>query len=126
MAATKFDLTGTAKIEQGSSYKTRLYLSSATLDFTGSTSRGQIKKKYSDTAILAAFTATNGANPIDPDPAKRFWVDLTLTPTQTSAIPVDAASNYKKKSVLYCYDVEIELVGGTVIRLIEGTVEVTR
>lgn len=118
MAAT-LDLTGKYRIEQGADYTMRLRPSSLTLNFTGSTARAQIRKKFSDLAILATFTATNGTD------GTGFYIDLALTDDKTAAIPVNSASSAAKRSTLYCYDVEIVLSDGLVIRLIEGQVEVS-
>lgn len=110
MAATNHPIL----IEQGTTFKLRIRPSSLTLDFTGSTGRGQIRKKYSSPTALATFAVTTGVD------ATGFYIDYLLTPTDTSAIPVESASDYKKKNSIYCYDLELVMADGRVIRMLEG------
>ena len=114
MAASVYNI----KIEQGTTYSLRLRLTSTTLNFIGATTSGQIRKTYSDPTILASFTCTPGTD-ITGD-----YVDIQLTPVQTSAIPVASAKDYKFKSTFYTYDVEIQILNGPKIRLLQGSVEV--
>lgn len=119
MAAT-LDLVGDEyKIQQGANYKMSMRLKSAALDFTGVTARSQIRAKYSDANPIVSFTATPGSD------SDGVYVDLTLMPEQTAAIPVKPAVNETKRSTYYCYDVEAVLADSTVIRLVEGIVEVS-
>lgn len=116
MAASEYNIL----IEQGADFKMRLRPTSLTLDFTGSTGRGQIRRRYSDADPIAAFTVTTGTD------GTGFYLDFALTAVETAAIPVESGTTYNKRNSKYCYDVEIVMAAdGKVIRLIEGIVEVS-
>lgn len=110
MSATTYNLA----IEQGSTFKLRLRPSSATLDFTGSTGKGQIRRSPSDPTVLAEFTVSTGTD------GTGFYLDFLLTAAQTAAIPVPATASKTRKSATYMYDIELTLADGRVIRMIQG------
>jgi hypothetical protein len=119
MATKTLDLVGKRRIEQGTSFAITIRPSSNTLDFAGSTWAGQIKAKYSDVDPVATF------NCVTADDSAGLYVSVTLTPAQTSAIVCGTADTYKKKSTFFCYDIECTLSDLTVIRCLEGAVEVS-
>ena len=124
MAAATLDLVGEDRVEQGASYTLRVYMTSSTTDFTGSTAAAMIRKKYSDALPQATFTCTPG-NDVGYPATGRYWFDLTLTPVETAAITVDAAQSYRKKTFKYCYDLEVTLADTSVLRMLEGAIEIS-
>ncbi len=113
MSAAQYDI----KVEQGATFHLRIRLSSTTLSFTGSVTTGQMRAMYSSPTPLATFTCTLGND------STGDYVDVILTDTETSAITVPAARDYIIRSVNYCYDIEMQILGGEKLRLLQGTVE---
>jgi len=109
MAAGKLNLI----IEQGTTYtKTLTFKDGAgvPLDITGWTFDGQIRRTYNSSDILASFTFV-----ILNQVTNTGEVELSLTDTETMAIPAD----YKVSN--YVYDIETT-VGSVVTRVVEGNV----
>lgn len=105
-------------IEQGSTFSMRIQLTSDTLDFTGSSGRGQIKKHYSDKTPLTSFAVILGQN-LD----LSFFLDIGLTAEQTAALPAARNQSSVQKSIEFVYDLELVLSDTvTVIRLLNGKV----
>ena len=98
-------------VDQGATFTAEVAVSGsdgATLDLTGYTAEGQIRKTYTSSTSIA-FTATIEA----PTTGN---VNISLSAAQTGAM----------KPGRYVYDVEITNDGGnTVTRILEGQVEVT-
>ncbi|HND36774.1 MAG TPA: hypothetical protein PKZ49_09180 [Nitrosomonas sp.] len=119
MAAGKLNLT----IEQGSTFTRLLTIKSGgtPVNLSGYSFAGQVRRKHSDQKKLAEFTCAVGS------PTSNGQVTISLTATQTSAIPFiyDDDGNLE----VFYYDIEMT-VGSTVDRILEGTVtlspEVTR
>lgn len=97
-------------IQQGATYQDTFNISSGgvPINLTGATLRGQVRSDYGSDTILASFVPTivNAAT---------GQAALTIPATVTASIP-DGRQ---------VYDVELELPGGVVLRLYEGTAYVT-
>ena len=50
---------------------------------------------------------------------------ITLTPAQTTAIPVAATATPDRKLTQYIYDIQVTKPDGSVDRILEGAVEVS-
>jgi hypothetical protein len=116
MSAASLDII----VEQGTTFKREVTLSDGMtpLDLSSWTLRGQIRKKYSDTDIVASFTFEK--NTPSTDGVFRF----ILSDTITSSIQVDPASSVSKKTTKYVYDIEAD-TGSEIIRLLEGICSVS-
>jgi len=117
MAAGKLNIT----IEQGATFKRKLVFKDSTntaIDLSGNAFAGQIRKSASDPTIIATFTCT-----VTDAPAGE--VEISLTDTQTSAIPVKASTSPEKESTEYAYDIERTLLGGDKQRVLEGIASVS-
>lgn len=118
MAAANLDLL----VEQGATFTRTLTLkdsAGAPIDITGWTFAGQIRKKYDSSSPLVSFTcaivgaATNGQ------------FSITLSHTQTSALPVLPAQDNSRSPTLYSYDIECVKSDSTKARLLQGLVKVS-
>lgn len=116
MAAASHDFT----IEQGvTTAKAFIWKDSAgdVIDLTGYTARMQIRETIASNSTLLSATNANGQLVIT---AAQGKVTLTLTATETAALSFTTG----------VYDLELISGSGTVTRLVEGTVtlskEVTR
>jgi len=117
MAAGKLNLL----IEQGATFTRKLFFkdsSNAAIDLTGNAFAGQIRKSASDPTIIATFTCM-----ITDAPAGE--VEISLTDSQTSAIPVKASTSPERESTEYAYDIERTISGGTKQRVLEGIASVS-
>lgn len=117
MSAGKLDLS----IEQGATFKRKLIFTSATnvpIDLTGDSFAGQIRSSASNPTIIISFTCTI-TNPTAGE------VEITLTATETSSIPVRASTSPEKESTTYAYDIERTLAGGSKQRVLEGLANVS-
>ena len=115
MAAT-FDLTGDNRIFCGASYSYGVTLtdgasSPAAINLTGSTLASQIRKTQGATDILATFSISITS----PSLGK---ATLSLSPTQTAALPATPEGTSWK------HDVLLTRADGSKIRILEGDVEV--
>lgn len=114
MAAAELEIL----IEQGSTFLRTLTIQDSALvpvNLTGHSFRGMIRHLTDDAAPVASFTCTianQGTNPGE--------VSIALTPTETSAIPVDAQTKPERKTKKYCYDIEWVKSGGVVERILQG------
>lgn len=113
-------------IDQGSTLTrtiTLKYSSGVAYDLTGATFAGQIRKSATNPAKITDLTLTVTS------PATNGQLTLSLTDTQTAALPVDSNPGPERVSTLYCYDVEMTK-GGVITRVLQGEVlvspEVTR
>jgi hypothetical protein len=88
------------------------------MDLTGYTARGQIRKSYTDTNIIATFDCVINNNE----------VTCSLSPTVTATIPA-YPKNVSIKSLpkweegvngCYVFDIEIDNNAGYVERIVEG------
>lgn len=112
----------TLPIEQGGSLRYQAVLKDANgapIDLTGWTFRGQIRKLYSASEKICDLTLELNS------PATDGVLWIILTAAQTAAIPVDAASTYRKTKTTYAYDVEAVRPDTTVIRVLEGAAEIS-
>lgn len=109
-------------IEQGASFELQMTLKDETgtpIDLTGHVFKGQVRKTYSDSTVLAEMSfvlADQGT-----DPGK---VTASLTDTQTSALPVDAADGPDRPNFKYIYDIESGLAGKR-YRWIQGAANIS-
>jgi hypothetical protein len=119
MAAAKLNLT----IEQGVTFTRSITIKSngTPVDIAGYTFAGYIRETHQDQKKLAEFTFAIQS------PTSNGVVVMSLTATQTSAIPFIYGDDGEIKD--YVYDVEMT-VGSTVYRPLQGKIilspEVTR
>jgi len=112
--ASTFDLTSDARIFQGASYSYGLTLkngSNTAINLTGCTLASQIRKTQASSEILATFSVSITS-------ASAGTATLSLSPTQTAALPATPAESYWK------HDVLLTRADGSIIRILEGDVEV--
>lgn len=117
MSASKYNLT----IEQGATFSRTLRLKDDTdtpINLTGSTFRGQLAAKAGDTPIVA-FTFTLADQNTNPGE-----VTMSLTATQTAALPTAKQSSAERVDKELAYDVE-RVIGSTVERIIYGVATVS-
>jgi hypothetical protein len=88
------------------------------INLTGYTARASVRPTADSTTITCAFLCT-----FDPDRATGK-ITISLTDTQTSAIPTTGKTAYDKYAK-YQWDMEIVDSLGSVIRLLNGGVEVS-
>lgn len=118
MGAANYNFT----IEQGATFSkviTWKDSSGAGINLTGYTISGKIKRKTSDQTALASFTATlanQGTNP--------GQFTLSLTASQTDALPTAVGPTAEKVLLQCVYDIEAAQ-GSTVYRLLEGVVSIS-
>lgn len=117
MAAGKYNTT----MEQGATFKRTFEVNDANgdpIDLTGYTFAGQMRKLPKDTGTpIATFTAVLGASVNK--------INVSLTNTQTSAVPVVADAKDPVKATRYYYDIEMTAPDTTVTRLVEGYIDVS-
>ncbi|SNS83568.1 MULTISPECIES: hypothetical protein [unclassified Azospirillum] len=111
MAAGQYDIT----VEQGTTFALQIAVKSRNLsgattarNLVGMTGRGQMRRKYSDPEIAAAFSVTI------PDPAGGI-VAVGLTAEQTAGLLAKP----------HVYDIELVSPDGAVMRLVQGAATVT-
>lgn len=110
-------------IEQGATFSRLLTIKDdlgALIDLTGYQFSGMVRKGCGDTAAVASFSFS-----IADQVTNKGEVTFSLTPTQTSAIPTPGNSAPNRKNSLYTFDIEMTRVDLVVIRLLQGTVEVS-
>ena len=98
-------------IDQGADYSASIDVTDSdgdTIDLTGYTAAGQIRKTYSSSTAVN-FTVSIAS------PASAGTLNIGLSNTQTNAM----------KAGRYVYDVEITNSGGVKTRVLEGQVEIT-
>ncbi len=108
-------------LDQGATFQRTFEINDADgepIDLTGFTFEGQIRKKPLDSGTpIATFTCAQGAEVNE--------LDISLTDTETSAIPVTADAKNPAATTKYYYDVEMTDLGGVVTRLVQGTIDVS-
>lgn len=113
MAASKYGI----KIEQGATLGLPITWLVGTaqlpVDLTGCTARMDIRAKLTDTAKLLSLTTANGRIVLG---GTAGTITLLLTAEETAALTWLAG----------VYDLEVEFGTGTVVRLLQGTVTVSR
>lgn len=118
MSAATYNFT----IEQGATFSkviTWKDSSGAGINLTGYNVTGKIKRKTSDQIAIASFTATLANQTTNPG-----QFTLSLTATETAALPTVAGSTAQKVLLECVYDVEAT-TGSTVYRLLEGVVSIS-
>jgi hypothetical protein len=98
-------------IDQGADYSASIDVTDSdgdTIDLSGYTAAGQIKKTYSSSTAVD-FTVSIAS------PASAGILNIGLSNTQTNAM----------KAGRYVYDIEITNSGGVKTRVLEGQVEIT-
>jgi len=98
-------------IDQGADYSASIDVTDSdgdTIDLSGYTAAGQIRKTYSSSTAVN-FTVSIAS------PATAGTLNIGLSNTQTNAM----------KAGRYVYDVEITNSGGVKTRVLEGQVEIT-
>ena len=114
--ASTFDLTSDARIFQGASYSYGLTLKNGAtppvaINLTGCTLASQIRKTQASSEILATFSVSITS-------ASGGTATLSLSPAQTAAIPATPAETFWK------HDVLLTRADGSILRILEGDVEV--
>lgn len=115
MSAGKFDLY----IEQGTDFLFSAQIKDQVgnpIDLTGSSFAGKIRKYAASPTVVAAFTIAIGADP------SNSWIDISLTKTQTSAIPAPTTSDNPVGTTEYFYDIEWTDGTAQTKRLLQGSV----
>lgn len=103
---------------QGDSFRRTITYSTSgspsVVDLTGATITGSIRKEY-DTDVITTFNIENRD-----DPSGTF--DIALTPTQTSALPM----NRRGRITSFVFDVEITFGTGDKKTILYGYLKVQR
>ena len=110
--AAQLDIT----LEQGATFRKRLTWTDKTgaaIDLTGCTAHMQIRLQPHEAVALADLTTSNGGITIT---GSAGVVDLLLTATQTASLKFDVAQ----------YDLVVFMTDGSVVRLVEGAVTLSR
>ena len=118
MLAATYDFT----IEQGATFSRVITWKDSAgvgINLTGYTITGKIKRKTSDATALATFTATLANQTTNPG-----QFTLSLTSTQTGALPTATGPTAQKVLLECVYDIEASQ-GSTVYRLLEGVVSIS-
>jgi hypothetical protein len=111
----------TINIQQGSDLSVVIYLkdpSNTAINLTGATGTGQIRKTASSSSIVQTFTVVVTG-------ALTGEVTISLTDTQTTAIPVEPSRQAERTVTEYAYDVQMTYADGTVQRVLEGVARVS-
>ena len=109
-------------IEQGASFSQTLVLkdgSDALIDLTGLTFTGKIRRTATSGDVIATFTCEVSSPETDGE------VVVSMTATETAAIPVVKNSQASKQLTEYAYDIESVNGSDEVVRWLEGVVEVS-
>jgi hypothetical protein len=120
MAAAEQDIL----IEQGASFSMFMTVrdeSFRPIDITEYTFRGKIKKDFSDSAAQAEFTFVKLDQTQE---ASKGKVEITLTPTQTSAISTNS-KGLSRTIVKMVYDIESQTPAGFVTRWLQGIAKIS-
>ena len=124
MPAANQDLTA----EQGATFSLLLTIkdsSNVAVDLTGNTYAGQVRKKISDEDPVATFTCT-----VQNQITNTGELLISLTPAETSAIPMKSQNKQERTLEEYAYDIEATYPDGSKERILEGifslSPEVTR
>ena len=112
----QLDLT----IPQGTSWTQQLYYktrasgatTSTPVSFINASAKMQLRSSYSDSAVVLELSTANARITLG---SSNGSILLALTPALTTSLPAGR----------YVYDLELTLSGGTVVRLIEGTITCT-
>lgn len=117
MAAVQYNTV----IEQGASFDKQFELvdgDGVAIPLDGYTFRAQLRRKPLDTGSpVATFTCALGE--------ETNQLIISLSPTQTAAITVDAVSGNPTAKTRYYYDVYLTAPDNSVSRLVEGYVDVS-
>lgn len=109
-------------IDQGADYSQEFQLLDANnqyVSLVGATVSGKINEPYDEGSVVATLTGTI----TDGDKGK---FSISLTDTQTSAIPVDASPGGCARPLkCYLYDVVVTFASGLKERVLEGTAYVS-
>lgn len=111
MPAAVHDIT----IEQGATFARQITMRQSNnepMDLTGYIGRAMVRKQYSSTSPIATFTVTFAAD------RTTGVVTLTLSATQTAAIP--AGESVDDPDSQNVWDFELEDVSGVVMRVLKG------
>ena len=92
----------------------------ATIDLTGYSVAGNIRRTYSDDYIVASFVCT-----ILNQVTNEGQFTIALTDTVTAAIPVDPATDARRVPKSYIFDIVLTNPSGDKDRIIEGTIKVS-
>lgn len=117
MAAGTYNTT----LDQGATFKRTFAVTTSAgvaIPQTGNTFAAQLRKLPKDTGTpVATFTAVIGTNTNE--------IDISLTPVQTTAIPVVADPKNPTATTRYYYDLEVTEPSTDVTRLVEGYIDVS-
>lgn len=117
MSATKYDIS----IEQGATFVLSVQMknSDATnFDLTGCSIAAMIRKTASSETKLADFVVTIAS------PPSLGSFTLGLSAAATSALPVENSGKVPNHITRWAYDVNLTRADATVVRLMEGVVNV--
>lgn len=117
MSAAKSDLV----IEQGATFEFILTVKSAgvAIDVSAWTFRGKIKKVVTSGAEIESFNFE-----ILDQVTNTGKVKVSLSATETAALPVEKLDGYVRTVTKFAYDIEGQ-TGSTVYRLLEGTASIS-
>lgn len=104
------------QIDQGASFLLQfecLDEDDVAISLAGATITGKIRSAPETVAVIATFT---GAVISGPDGTGQ----VSLTPVETAAIPVDNSGAGKRKLTKYVYDIEVLFSDGYKQRILEG------
>jgi hypothetical protein len=106
-------------IVQGSTLSFGVTITDAATDFTGATARAKIMVDFASRTILQALTVTvnaaiNGS----------MTLTISLTAAETAALTNVTAG--ERRQSIGVYDLEVVLSGGSVIRMMQGTAQLSR
>lgn len=116
MAASRCDLL----IEQGVTFSAVITLKDEAgnvIDLSGYVAAAAIKQTYSSVNTTAVFTCA--VTPLKGE------VLISLSATQTSAIPVNSATTVQRNVTQYVWDLKLTSNAGIVTRVLEGLVSVS-
>lgn len=113
------------RIEQGASFELLLTLKDslgASIDLTGRTFEGELKKTSSDVAVAAVFSFEILDQTIVPNLGK---VKVKMSAATTTAIVVPTLKTPARHELVCIYDIKMLLPGGEVDRVLQGTATVS-
>lgn len=112
MSAGIYDIT----VEQGATFRLEATWKDSTgalVNLTGYSARMQIRETYESEDIILSFTSTGGSIVLG---GALGTIVVTGSATDTAKVPMTPA----------VYDLELESIGGTVTRLLQGKAIITR
>lgn len=109
------------QIDQGASFSFQAQVKNSSgvpIPLTGSTFAGKIREYPGAADVLATFT-------IAIDGTLNYAINVSLTDTQTAALPAPTTADNPEAKAQYWYDIEWTDSGGIKKRLLHGSVDVS-